>query len=108
MKEHHYDATITWTGNLGEGTKGYKSYKRHHVISMAGKPDILGSSQPSYAGDADRHNPEDLLLASVSACHMLWYLHLCAISGIVITDYIDNPEGTMVETEDGGGHFTEV
>ncbi|MHA4809783.1 OsmC family protein [Flavitalea flava] len=108
MKEHHYNATITWTGNLGEGTKNYRAYKRHHTTSITGKPDILGSSQPSYQGDADRHNPEDLLLASISTCHMLWYLHLCSVAGITITGYVDRPEGTMLEKDDGSGHFTEV
>lgn len=108
MKNHHYNATVTWTGNTGQGTANYRSYKRQHTISIAGKPDIPGSSQPSFRGDADRYNPEDLLLSSISACHMLWYLHLCSAAGIIMTSYVDHAEGTMVETEDGGGHFTEV
>ena len=108
MKQHHYTIQVSWTGNLGEGTKTYSSYKRQHVISLEGKPDISGSSTPIYRGDADRYNPEDLLVASVSSCHMLWYLHLCASAGVVVTAYEDHAEGIMVEAPDGSGHFTEV
>ena len=48
------------------------------------------------------------MVASLSACHMLWYLHLCAEAGVIVTDYYDNATGTMLETAKGGGHFTEV
>jgi organic hydroperoxide reductase OsmC/OhrA len=108
MKDHHYKTTITWTGNTGAGTKDYRSYERGHTISIDGKQDISGSSDPSFRGDKSRYSPEDLLLASVAACHMLWYLHLCSVAGVVVTAYEDRAEGTMVETSDGGGYFTEV
>jgi organic hydroperoxide reductase OsmC/OhrA len=108
MKDHHYKATINWTGNKGEGTKDYLAYERSHVIHIEGKPGIPGSSDPSFRGDKSRYSPEDLLLASVSACHMLWYLHLCSVAGVIVVDYEDKAEGTMVETSDGGGYFTEV
>jgi organic hydroperoxide reductase OsmC/OhrA len=108
MKEHKYNITTTWTGNQGEGTTTYKSYKRKHIIHIEGKVDILGSSMPLYHGDADLHNPEDLLMGSVSACHMLWYLHLCATASVIVTNYEDHAEGTMVETADGSGHFTSI
>jgi organic hydroperoxide reductase OsmC/OhrA len=107
-KTHAYQIKTTWTGNTGAGTSGYRAYERAHEISAAGKPVIAGSSDPNFRGDAARYNPEDLLVASLSACHMLWYLHLCADSGIVVTAYEDNAQGTMVETENTGGHFTEV
>ncbi|GAK71555.1 hypothetical protein RRU01S_18_00100 [Agrobacterium rubi TR3 = NBRC 13261] len=106
--EHHYKVQITWTGNKGTGTSGYREYDRSHLISADGKPDIAGSSDPAFRGDAARWNPEELLLASVSACHKLWYLHFCAVSGVVVTDYVDNAEGTMVLRKDGAGQFTEV
>lgn len=106
-KEHHYKATITWTGNRGEGTKTYKGYDRSHLISINNKIVIQGSSDAAFMGDTAKHNPEDLLLASLSACHMLWYLHLCADNGIVVTDYRDEATGTMLQT-DAGGHFTGV
>ncbi|MGV1870331.1 OsmC family protein [Agrobacterium rosae] len=106
--EHHYKVQITWTGNKGTGTSGYREYDRSHAISADGKPDIAGSSDPAFRGDATRWNPEELLLASVSACHKLWYLHFCAVSGVVVTDYVDAAEGTMVLAKDGAGHFTEV
>jgi organic hydroperoxide reductase OsmC/OhrA len=108
MKDHLYKATTTWTGNKGEGTRDYKSYERSHTLSVQGKPDILGSSDPLFRGDKTRHNPEDLMVAALSGCHMLWYLHLCAVNNIIVTEYIDNAEGTMVEHADGSGEFTKV
>jgi organic hydroperoxide reductase OsmC/OhrA len=106
-KEHHYESTITWTGNRGEGTSSYKGYDRSHIISIKNKADIAASSDAPFMGDVSKHNPEDLLLASLSSCHMLWYLHLCADNGIIVTAYQDQPTGTMLQTEHGG-HFTEV
>lgn len=105
---HHYELDITWTGNTGTGTSGYREYARAHEISAQGKPSIAGSADPSFRGDPQRWNPEELLVASLSQCHMLWVLALCAQSGITVTDYTDHPSGTMIETADGGGHFTEV
>lgn len=107
-KQHNYKLTIQWTGNTGTGTSHYKEYERSHSILVENKPAIEGSSDPAFRGDKTKHNPEDLLVASVSACHMLWYLHLCSVNGVVVTDYIDNATGTMVETENGGGRFTEI
>jgi organic hydroperoxide reductase OsmC/OhrA len=107
-REHHYAVTVEWTGNRGTGTSGYKAYARDHEIRIAGKPSIPGSSDPAFRGDPARYNPEDLLVASLSGCHMLWYLHLCATAGIVVTAYIDRAEGTMAETGDGSGRFTRV
>ena len=108
IKEHHYKSTVQWTGNKGAGTDGYTGYERSHQISIENKPDILGSSDPAFRGDKTKHNPEDLLVSSLSACHMLWYLHLCAEAGVVVIDYIDHATGIMTETEEGGGRFTEV
>lgn len=107
-QEHIYQTDLIWTGNLGDGTRSYKGYSRAHQISIAGKPVIVGSSDPVYRGDAARYNPEELLVAALSACHMLYYLHLCADQKIVVVDYRDRAAGKMVETSDGGGHFTEV
>ena len=106
--EHHYTVQLSWTGNRGEGTRSYRSYERSHEISAPGKPVIPGSSDPVFRGDGSRYNPEELLVASLSGCHLLWYLHLCADAGIVVTSYDDEAAGTLVETADGGGHFTEV
>lgn len=107
-KQHHYNTTIKWTGNKGQGTNNYRSYERSHTITIDGKQDISASSDPVFRGDKTKHNPEDLLLSSLSACHMLWYLHLCSEAGVIVTDYADNAMGTMTETANGGGHFTEV
>lgn len=108
MTNHTYRVNITWTGDRGSGTQSYRSYERSHDIAADGKPVILGSSDPAFRGDRSRYNPEELLLASLSSCHMLWYLHLCSEAGIVVTGYTDQAVGQMSETSDGGGRFTEA
>ena len=109
MKEHLYDIKIEWTGNEGEGTRNYKSYSRSHSISGKGKyTEILGSSDPNFLGDNSKYNPEDLFLASISSCHMLWYLHLCSVNNIIVREYTDDAKGIMNESNDGKGKFTSV
>ena len=104
--EHHYALEIEWTGNRGTGTSDYKSYGRDHVVRAEGKHELQGSSDRSFRGDPDRWNPEELLLAALSQCHMLSYLHEAAIHGIVVENYTDAATGTMEQTHNGGGHFT--
>ncbi|HEX5960666.1 MAG TPA: OsmC family protein [Rhodanobacteraceae bacterium] len=106
-REHHYRVGVEWMGNRGSGTDGYRNYGREHVIRIEGKPDIAGSSDPMFRGDAARHNPEDMLVAALSTCHMLAYLHLATLAGVVVTAYVDAAEGTLV-TEGNGGNFSEV
>jgi organic hydroperoxide reductase OsmC/OhrA len=108
MKEHNYEVHIDWTGNDGVGTKTYKGYRRDHTITSAGKPQIEGSSDPNFRGDRSRYNPEELLVASLSACHMLWYLHLCSANQVTVLDYHDAALGVMRENEDGSGEFLRV
>lgn len=108
-KIHRYELTVRWTGNTGSGTSGYKNYKRdHEITSSAAKQPILGSSDPAFRGDPDRWNPEELLVASLSACHKLWYLHLCAEARVVVFEYLDSAEGIMEESPDGSGVFRKV
>jgi organic hydroperoxide reductase OsmC/OhrA len=107
-REHNYSVNVIWTGNTGTGTSGYQAYKRDHEIKAAGRPPIPGSSDPKFRGDSARYNPEELLVAALSTCHMLWYLHLCADAGVVVMSYEDQAEGTMRETADGGGRFINV
>lgn len=108
MGKHTFIAAIEWTGNSGSGTSGFRAYERRYEISANGKPDIPGSSDPAFRGDPARYNPEDLLVASLSACHMLWYLGLCAKAGVVVTAYLDRAEGEMSLEPNGGGRFTRV
>jgi len=107
-KQHYYKSTIKWTGNKGSGTDNYRNYERSHQIIIENKSDILGSSDTVFRGDKTKHNPEELLVSSLSSCHMLWYLHLCSEAGVIVSDYIDNATGTMVESSNGGGQFSEV
>jgi organic hydroperoxide reductase OsmC/OhrA len=104
---HSYDTVVTWTGNQGTGTSGYRDYDRAHEVSADGPAIVLGSSDPAFRGDRARWNPEQLLVAALSQCHMLQYLHRCADAGVVVTGYVDHAHGTMTESGDGG-HFTEV
>ena len=107
-KEHSYAVTVTWTGNTGSGTLSYRDYQRTHEVVVRGKPPVPASSDPEFLGDPTRYNPEEMLVASLSSCHMLWYLHLCCVEGIVVEAYEDIAEGVMVEEGDGGGRFTQV
>ncbi|HEV2567888.1 OsmC family protein [Sphingomonas sp.] len=110
MKErfHEYRVNLAWTGNLGSGTRDYRGYDRSHSITAPGKPMIPGSSDRSFRGDATRWNPEELLVASLAACHKLWFLALCAQAGVCVTAYRDQARGEMREESDGAGQFTFV
>jgi len=107
-RTHRYTVDVTWTGNLGTGTSGYREFSRDHEVSGPGKPVLPGSSDPAFRGDPSRYNPEELLVAALSQCHMLWFLHLASANGVLVTGYIDHPEGTMAEGRGGGGEFTDV
>ncbi|HEY4043833.1 MAG TPA: OsmC family protein [Rhodopila sp.] len=104
-KRHVYRVTVAWAGNLGQGTPSYSGYGRDHVISAGAKPPIAGSSDAAFRGNPARWNPEDLQVAAISACHKLWYLHLCATSGISVISYRDEAQGTMEEDASGAGRF---
>lgn len=106
--EHGYGARVVWEGNTGEGTARYTGYGRDHRIEIDGKPDLAGSADAAFRGDPSRHNPEDLLVAALSACHMLAYLALCARSGVRVVAYEDRAEGVMRLEAGGGGRFHEV
>ncbi|RKE21744.1 OsmC family protein [Streptomyces sp. TLI_171] len=105
--DHHYAIRVDWTGNLGTGTDHYRSYSRAHEVSAEGLPSILGSSDPTFRGDRTRWNPEQLLLTALAQCHMLSYLHHCAVNGVVVLGYTDEAEGFM-RTSGNGGSFTEA
>ena len=96
-KKHTYALTVVWTGDQGSGTSRYDAYSRDHLVRVPNKAAIEASSDPAFRGDAARHNPEELFVASLSSCHMLWYLHLCATNGVVVTGYVDEALGTMEE-----------
>jgi organic hydroperoxide reductase OsmC/OhrA len=108
QKQHHYTLAIQWTGNNGSGTDEYTKYERSHTVSAPNKVDILASADAPFRGDITKYNPEEFLLASLSSCHMLWFLHVCASAGVVVLDYKDKPTGIMIQHENGSGEFTEV
>ncbi|MFJ3961088.1 OsmC family protein [Streptomyces sp. NPDC090036] len=104
---HSYATRVTWTGNLGTGTSHYRAFSRAHEVAAGELPAILGSSDPTFHGDASRWNPEQLLLAALSQCHMLSYLHFCTVNGVVVTSYVDEATATMATARDSG-QFTEA
>jgi len=108
VNEHSYATRIAWSADGGEGTASYGSYSRDHTIGVDGKPEIPTSSDPAFRGNRGRYNPEELLVASLSSCHMLWYLHLCSVNEIVVREYRDDATGTMQQHEDGTGEFVRV
>lgn len=106
---HTYDVTIEWTGNLGTGTDSYRSFSRDHEVLVQGKPGIAGSSDPAFRGDPTRWNPEEFLVASVAQCHMLTYLHLCAVAEVTVIDYDDHAHAVLtMDKSGGGGRITQV
>ena len=106
-KEHFYKSDLRWTGNTGDGTRSYTSYSRDFEVEIPNKPTFQGSSDAAFRGDPTRYNPEDLLVISLSSCHMLWYLHLCAVNRVIVLNYEDKATGIMIEDENGG-RFSEV
>lgn len=104
---HRYEAALSWTGNEGPGTSDYRSYGRSYTVAIAGKPELQGSADPTFRGDAALHNPEDLFLAAIAGCHMLSYLALCARRGVRVIAYEDRASGVLT-LEEGGGRFTEL
>lgn len=104
---HRYETTTIWTGNRGSGTANPRAYDRSHATSSPGRPAIESSSDPAFSGDERRWNPELLLVAALSQCHMLSYLHRCSLAGVEVVDYRDEATAAMEETETGG-HFVEA
>ncbi len=107
-RNHNYKTVVRWTGNTGVGTAGYRSYERSFELSSAAKPPVAGSSDPAFRGDPKRWNPEELLVGAISACHQLWFLHLCSEAGIAVEEYVDTAEGTMEANADGTARFSGV
>jgi organic hydroperoxide reductase OsmC/OhrA len=108
-RSHRYEARLIWAGSGSEDAKAFRNHNRSYRLDAPGKPAIAGSSDAIFRGDAARWNPEDLLIASLSACHHLWYMGLCAAAGIVVLAYEDDADGEMIEEEvDGAGQFVRV
>jgi organic hydroperoxide reductase OsmC/OhrA len=104
-RQHDYRVTVRWNGDTGAG---YRNYARDHDVVVEGKPVLKGSADPAFRGTPERWNPEELLVASLSECHMLTFLSLCARAGVVVTDYVDAASGVMREEAGNSGRFTEV
>ena len=108
LDEHRYALTVRWTGNLGAGTAAYRGYSRDHDVEIPGLPVLKGSADPAFHGDRNRYNPEQLLLAALSQCHMLSFLHVAVKHGLVVTAYEDHASGLMRTNRDGSGQFESV
>ena len=108
MKNHDYSISIQWTGNRGESTPHYRAYGREYEVRVEGKPVLSMSSDPAFMGKHDHYNPEEMLVAALSGCHMLWFLHLASEQKVLVEAYADQATGTMAEQQDGSGRFLEV
>ncbi len=107
-KKHEFPSRIVWTGNRGTGTSAYKAYDRTWDMTVQDKTVLHCSNDPLLGGDPSKYNPEDMLIASVASCHMLWYLHLCSVAGVTVLAYEDNPIGVGESEPDGTGRFLEA
>jgi len=107
-KLHHYSISNRWEGNSGNGTSGPRNYERSHRITIDGKPELELTTDNPLVGDKRKLNPEDLLVTALSSCHLMSYLYLCSLEGVVVLGYEDKAEGIMLETEAGGGSFQKV
>ncbi len=105
MSEHEYRVGLTWTGNRGTGTSGYRDYDRAVTLSGTAKPDLLASADPHFRGDGTRWNPEELLLAALAECHLLSYLHAAVSTGVIVVDYSDEATAAMT-TRGNSGRIT--
>jgi organic hydroperoxide reductase OsmC/OhrA len=108
LGEHNYSLSVRWTGNRGDGTSSYRGYSRDHDIVIPGLPVLKGSADPTFHGDRDRYNPEQLLLAALAQCHMLSFLHVAVRHGVVVTEYLDGATGVMRLNRDGSEQFDSV
>ncbi|TCU46598.1 organic hydroperoxide reductase OsmC/OhrA [Curtobacterium sp. PhB25] len=106
MQDHTYEVSVSWTGDRGTGTSGYRDYGRDHVVSAVGKPDVVGSADPTFRGDRDRWNPEELVVAALAQCHMLSYLHVAVTQGFTVVDYRDTATASLNLNRDGSGELT--
>ena len=107
-KQHDFPARIVWTGNTGTGTSSYSAYERTWDLALPGKQTVHCSNDPMLGGDPAKYNPEDLLISALSACHMLWYLHLCSQAGVTVLEYVDVPTGVGESEPSGKGRFVEA
>ncbi len=108
MRSHEDRAHLIGDGNHGDGTSSYAAYGRQYRVVIDGKPELAGSANPMFRGDAGRHDPEDLFIAAITSCHMLSYLALCARNGVRVVAYEDRASGTLALDPAGGGKFEEV
>ncbi|MEO0327140.1 MAG: OsmC family protein [Pseudomonadota bacterium] len=107
-KKHEFPSRIRWTGNQGMGTSSYTAYQRTWDMCLDGKEVLSCSNDPMLGGDPSKYNPEDILIAALSSCHMLWYLHLCSQADVTVLAYEDNPVGIGNSEPSGKGHFVEA
>ncbi|MGB3414146.1 MAG: OsmC family protein [Microbacteriaceae bacterium] len=105
---HEFEVQIDWIGNTGSGTSGARDFSRNHEILFPGLPSLPGSAAPEFRGDADRYNPEQLLVAAIAQCHMMTYFYLAVQNGIVVTEYRDTATGFLRLHPDGSGEIDRV
>ena len=104
MAEHRI--RLTWTDGGKPFT--YESYPREHEIEFKdGQDRLTASASPAYKGDGKHGDPEDLLVAALSSCHMLSFLAICTKKKITVQSYEDDAVG-FLENEGGNLWITKV
>jgi organic hydroperoxide reductase OsmC/OhrA len=107
---HPYSAQILWQRN-GQDFLGNR-YSRRHLIRFDGGAELAGSSSPHVVpvpqSDPAGVDPEEAFVASLSSCHMLWFLSLASRQGFCVESYIDNAQGVMARNAAGKFAMTQV
>ena len=91
--------TLRWSRDGGPYARN--NYNSAHTIRFEGGQSVVSSAAPEFGGDAAQTDPEELLVASLSSCHMLTFLAVAANRGYVLDAYEDDAEGTLGKNEQG-------
>ncbi|MGV0996986.1 OsmC family protein [Empedobacter falsenii] len=105
---HLFKVALNWIKKESKMDSSTRIYTKSHHISIEGKPDLEVSAAKAFKGDPNLYNPEDLLLSSLTSCHMMSYLYCCAQHKIEVISYQDHSEATLQVNPDGSGKIVKV
>ncbi|MGV0957916.1 OsmC family protein [Empedobacter falsenii] len=105
---HLFKVALNWMKKDNISSSLSRIYTKSHHISIEGKPDLEVSAAKAFKGDPNLYNPEDLLLSSLTSCHMMSYLYCCMQYKIEVISYQDHSEATLQVNPDGSGKIVKV
>ena len=105
---HLFKVALNWIKKEPQTDSSTRIYTKSHHISIEGKPDLEVSAAKAFKGDPNLYNPEDLLLSSLTSCHMMSYLYCCMQYKIEVISYQDHSEATLQVNPDGSGKIVKV